>query len=254
VSEVHSTESLLLLDLKIIRHVPTLFYTEIAQTIWKKVEKRREIPAEEGRQIMQALQRITLNIHQTNPLFDAAFEIALGTGRTVYDSTYLALAEALGCRLVTADERLYNAIKATPLASSVLWVADVPGLFSTVDDTQASENLDAFDVPDLESPWSAQQIEFEFVTGDRTSDEDLAEIADSIDQKLLTLRSLMITDAGLIHLQGLRRLKTLYLNCGRVTDDGLVNLRELTGLTTLNLGSCPQLIAGRVSHSWSDQT
>jgi predicted nucleic acid-binding protein len=130
VSEVHSTESLLLLDLKIIRHVPTLFYTEIAQTIWKKVHLRRETTEDDGRQILQDLQRMPLDVHETPPLLDAAFEIALRTGRTVYDSIYLALAEVLGCRLVTADERLSNAIKATPLVSSVFWVGDVPGLFN----------------------------------------------------------------------------------------------------------------------------
>jgi predicted nucleic acid-binding protein len=130
VPEIYSAESVQLLDAKVRRHVPTLFYTEIAQTVWKKVHLRREVPEEDGRQILQDLQRILLDVHPTTPLLDAAFEIALRTGRTVYDSTYLALAEALGCRLVTADERLYNAIKATPLASSVLWVADVPSLFN----------------------------------------------------------------------------------------------------------------------------
>ena len=53
-----------------------------------------------------------------------AFEIALTTGRTVYDCHYLALAASLGCRLMTADQRLYNALQGGPFAADVLWVAD----------------------------------------------------------------------------------------------------------------------------------
>jgi predicted nucleic acid-binding protein len=49
-------------------------------------------------------------------------EIALGTGRSVYDSVYLALTIALERRLVTADERFANALASGPLAAHVLWV------------------------------------------------------------------------------------------------------------------------------------
>ena len=47
-----------------------------------------------------------LTVHPSAPLFEAAIEIAMRTGRTVYDSQYVALALQLGCRLVTADEKL----------------------------------------------------------------------------------------------------------------------------------------------------
>ena len=56
-------------------------------------------------------------------------EIALGTGRSVYDRVYLALAIALDCRLVTADERLVNAFADGPLGRHVLWVG-TPGRYS----------------------------------------------------------------------------------------------------------------------------
>jgi predicted nucleic acid-binding protein len=40
----------------------------------------------------------------------------------VYDSVYVALAVALDCPLVTADERLVNALAIGSLASHVLWI------------------------------------------------------------------------------------------------------------------------------------
>jgi predicted nucleic acid-binding protein len=37
---------------------------------------------------------------------------------------YLALAIELDGRMVTADQRLYNSVSATPLANRIVWVAD----------------------------------------------------------------------------------------------------------------------------------
>jgi predicted nucleic acid-binding protein len=39
---------------------------------------------------------------------------------------YIALAELIGCPLVTADLKLYNTLKKSPLKKSTLWVEDVP--------------------------------------------------------------------------------------------------------------------------------
>jgi predicted nucleic acid-binding protein len=49
----------------------------------------------------------TVNAHE---LMDDALAIALATGRTVYDAIYVALAVRKKCQLVTADERLVNAL------------------------------------------------------------------------------------------------------------------------------------------------
>ncbi len=60
------------------------------------------------------------------PMFRRALQIALKTGRSAYGSMYLALAEALSTRVVTADRRLYNALQNGPFAGLVLWVEDGP--------------------------------------------------------------------------------------------------------------------------------
>ena len=44
-----------------------------------------------------------------------------------------------------------------------------------------------------------------------------------------------ITDEGLVHLEGLTNLETLYLNDTQVTDAGLVHLKGLTKLEWLDL-------------------
>jgi predicted nucleic acid-binding protein len=58
-------------------------------------------------------------------LLDGAFSLALQHNRSFYDSLYLALAIREGCRLVTADERLYNALRSS-LPETMLWVGDLP--------------------------------------------------------------------------------------------------------------------------------
>ena len=63
-------------------------------------------------------------MHPVRPLLEPAYEIALATGRTLYDSVYLALSTALGCKLVTADRRLFNALQASPFFDDVIWVED----------------------------------------------------------------------------------------------------------------------------------
>jgi predicted nucleic acid-binding protein len=49
---------------------------------------------------------MSLETHALTPLLEPAYDIALSSGRTVYDSVYLALAVAVGCKLVTADQKL----------------------------------------------------------------------------------------------------------------------------------------------------
>jgi predicted nucleic acid-binding protein len=124
VPENHSVEALRLLDARFRRHIPVLLQTEVGQTIWKKIYQRKEIEAADGRSILRGLMVTALEVHAVTPLLEPAFDIALVTGRTVYDSIYLALATALGCKFVTADQKLYNALRNGLFAADVLWVAD----------------------------------------------------------------------------------------------------------------------------------
>ena len=66
-----------------------------------------------------------LQLIPSAPLRTQAAVLALDHGRSVYDCLYLALAIREGCRLLTADERFYNALR-QPFAAQLLWIADVP--------------------------------------------------------------------------------------------------------------------------------
>ena len=53
-----------------------------------------------------------------------------------------------------------------------------------------------------------------------------------------------VTDAELVHLQGLAQLQTLFLTSTPVTDAGLEHLKGLTQLRTLDLGGTGVTAAG----------
>ena len=52
-------------------------------------------------------------LHGSSTLLIRAMEIALSTKRAVYDCLYLALAEAEGCELITADDQFARGLRAS---------------------------------------------------------------------------------------------------------------------------------------------
>lgn len=56
---------------------------------------------------VQDLEMIPLDRYPTLPFMRRAYELRANV--TAYDATYVALAEVLGCELLTADQRLANA-------------------------------------------------------------------------------------------------------------------------------------------------
>ena len=61
-------------------------------------------------------------VQSTQSLIPLALEIACGTHRTVYDSLYLATATVHQSLVVTADSKLFNALKKGPFSAHLLWV------------------------------------------------------------------------------------------------------------------------------------
>ena len=54
-----------------------------------------------------------------------ALEIAFQTGRTVYDSLYLALELHQEYPLVTGDRKFHNALRRSQFSPHLVWVGDV---------------------------------------------------------------------------------------------------------------------------------
>ena len=123
VPEHLSDEAARLLDDRHELACPDLLWPELGSVLWKKA-RAGQVTAQEAKRIVQALGEFPLTVFPSRLVLEGALEIALGTHRSVYDSVYVALAVALECPLVTADERLVNALAEGPLASHVVWIAD----------------------------------------------------------------------------------------------------------------------------------
>ena len=91
--------------------VPDLFWPELANIFWKAVRQGRWTRAAAESAFVAILNR-TIPTIPVLTLLEDAFDIALTLDRSVYDCVYVSLAVASKCHLVTADERLANALAA----------------------------------------------------------------------------------------------------------------------------------------------
>lgn len=89
--------------------VPDLFWIEIGSVLWK-VARRGTIPLGLARRALQGMLNLDLPTVPSRAFLPAAFRIATDFGRTIYDSVYVAMAAKTGTDLITADERLVNAL------------------------------------------------------------------------------------------------------------------------------------------------
>jgi predicted nucleic acid-binding protein len=89
--------------------VPDLFWAEVGNIFWKASRAGRcsRAEAERSLAVLQAGKLLTV---PSLRLLEHAFKIASVYGRTVYDSLYVSLATESGGELITADERLVNAL------------------------------------------------------------------------------------------------------------------------------------------------
>jgi predicted nucleic acid-binding protein len=91
--------------------VPDLFWAEMGSFLWKAVRlKRCALSLAKTRLAWLGEYRITTI--PSRACLDLAFAIATAFDRSVYDSLYVALALSFKSHLVTADEKLANALAA----------------------------------------------------------------------------------------------------------------------------------------------
>jgi predicted nucleic acid-binding protein len=91
--------------------VPDLFWPEVGNILWKAARQGR-MSRRSAEEAIDTLQERNIPTSPTGPLLRDAFAIAAAFERTVYDGVYVALAVQTDRPLVTADERLANALAA----------------------------------------------------------------------------------------------------------------------------------------------
>ena len=90
--------------------VPSLLYYEVANIL---LFGRSRPPVNEAAEALSDLFSIPLVVVTPAPdAADAALRLAARDGLSYYDASYVALAEALNCVLVTADQRLVRRTRA----------------------------------------------------------------------------------------------------------------------------------------------
>jgi predicted nucleic acid-binding protein len=86
---------------------PTLIVYEVTNAVWQ-AERRGRISSAQADQILQAAAGLEIELLPLD--WGESLPLARQFNRSAYDAAYLRLAERLNERLITADERLYNAV------------------------------------------------------------------------------------------------------------------------------------------------
>ncbi len=90
-------------------HSPHLIDSEITSGL-RRLVQRNQLSATSGWNVLRTWRRLGVTRYAAFGLFERMWEIR--ENFSAYDATYVALAEALGCSLVTADARLGRASQA----------------------------------------------------------------------------------------------------------------------------------------------
>ncbi len=88
---------------------PDLLPVEFGNILWKK-HLYQGMALADAELFLKGLQRFQITWTPAAALLDDALPLAAAYRRTVYDSLYVALSVREGCRFVTADDKLANAL------------------------------------------------------------------------------------------------------------------------------------------------
>jgi len=103
---------------------PDTVLAETAGIVTAKI-RLEEITEEEGMQIAASIRSLPLNIKPAAALLEAALHIASGLDFPFRDGLNLALTVQEECRLVTANDTLYDKVRESSFARYVKWVGDI---------------------------------------------------------------------------------------------------------------------------------
>jgi predicted nucleic acid-binding protein len=103
---------------------PDLLHAEIGNVVWKRLARGQLDPAR-TEPILEELLAAPVKLFPVSTLMREAVHIAHRYRRSFYDASYLALAVQESCMLVTADQRLSNALRNTPLGDHVRPLSEI---------------------------------------------------------------------------------------------------------------------------------
>jgi predicted nucleic acid-binding protein len=103
---------------------PDLLWAELGNTLWKRF-RRGELDEETAKSALHDFGRFPVRPARAHRWTEAALDLAIRHGVTVYDGLYLAVAAGHRLRLVTADRRLYEACRQSVLSRLVVWIGEV---------------------------------------------------------------------------------------------------------------------------------
>jgi len=127
IPEIHSEAAVQAKSVRQQLHVPAFLTLELGNVIAKKI-RREELTRADGETVLKELRDLPLQRHADERLFPAAYKLTLDTRQSLYDCLYLALAETINGRLITADRKFYNALAGGPYGRRLIWVEDLPRL------------------------------------------------------------------------------------------------------------------------------
>lgn len=122
--EEHSIAALNLLDNPFELNAPDFFFLEMNSLLCKRA-RRQELSITEAFEMDDEIRSMPIQSYPTTALRERAFELALETKSSIYDCLYLALAEVLDGRMVTADQKFFQSLQDSPLRDRMLWVEDL---------------------------------------------------------------------------------------------------------------------------------
>jgi predicted nucleic acid-binding protein len=88
---------------------PDLINAEVGNVLWK-YHKFQGLMKSDVWEALEGFKGLDLTVTPSILLLDEAVNLAIEYGRTVYDALFILLALRENCQLLTADERLVNAV------------------------------------------------------------------------------------------------------------------------------------------------
>lgn len=94
---------------------PTLLFAEVGNAIWKQVRRKEFLSDAPLQEQLADLAQIVTTVDESS-VAPRALEMAIALDHAIYDCVYLALAEDMNDRVLTADRKFIRTVGATPLS------------------------------------------------------------------------------------------------------------------------------------------